>query len=471
MAERHLGGGLPDGSAADYAPATPPGACGAVVASVEPGSPAERAGLAPGMRVLRAEGEEMADIIDWFWLSDGFEAELEVDDAGTPRTLLLERMPGEQWGFEFADNVFDGVRTCVNACTFCFMSMLPAGMRPGMYLRDDDYRLSFLQGNFVTLTNMDDDDVDRVIGMDLSPIHVSLHAVDAGARRALMGANHARGLEAAEELLEAGIELHTQVVLVPGVNDGAVLDGTLRWAAEHEGVLSMGIVPLGFTRFQGRFDRSFDDPADARAVIEQARPFQEECRRRWGATKIHLADEFYVNAYPDDAELHLPAVEEYDGYPQFHDGIGMLRSLVDDWDAACAAHAPAAGEAAEAGAEPGRVALVCGQALAPLMRRLVARAGFAHVDVLGVDNAFFGGNVDVTGLLTGADVAPALAEWARGVRERGLGARAVLPAAMLNDAGNTLDDVSTSDLAHAAGVPVRVVCYSADEIADAAARF
>ena len=178
MAERHLGGGLPDGSAADYAPATPPGACGAVVASVEPGSPAERAGLAPGMRVLRAEGEEMADIIDWFWLSDGFEAELVVDDGGSARTLLLERMPGEQWGFEFADNVFDGVRTCVNACTFCFMSMLPAGMRPGMYLRDDDYRLSFLQGNFVTLTNMDDDDVDRVIGMDLSPIHVSLHAVD-----------------------------------------------------------------------------------------------------------------------------------------------------------------------------------------------------------------------------------------------------------------------------------------------------
>ena len=455
------------GIRADYAPsaASPAagegaGLQGALVAHVEPGSPAERAGVTAGMRVLSAEGEAMVDIIDWFWLADGFEVTLELrcPDGGA-RTLTLEREPMQDWGIGFADNVFDGVRTCCNACTFCFMAMLPDGMRGSLYLRDDDYRLSFLQGNFVTLTNVDDDDLERIIEMGLSPLHVSLHALDPDAREQLMGRNHARGLEVLGALIEAGLDVHAQVVLVPGVNDGAVLDELLGWAVGEEHVLSLGIVPLGFTRFQDRFDRSFNDPASARAVIEQVEAHQARSRARNGCAKVQLADEFYVNAYPGEVIGHLPPSSDYDGYPQFHDGIGMLRSLVDEWEEC----APVAGAAFGGQPRPGRALIVSGTALAPILAELIAGSGLdGRADVLAVENRFFGGNVDVTGLLTAHDVA-------REVR-RALDAypgaydRVVLPSAMFNDDGLTLDGMTSAEVEAEIRMPVRVVCYNAAEI-------
>ncbi|MGI6221207.1 MAG: DUF512 domain-containing protein [Coriobacteriales bacterium] len=445
-------------SRADYAPTTPPGATGTIVAHVEPGSPADEAGVLPGMRVLSADGEPLRDIIDWFWLADGFSVELEVTDGILHGTTEMVREPMESWGLEFADNLFDGLRTCCNACTFCFMAMLPEGMRSGMYVRDDDYRLSFLQGNFVTLTNMTDDDVQRVIEQDLSPLHMSLHAVDADARRQLMGRNHARGLEVACELLDAGIRLHLQVVLVPGVNDGAVLDETIRWAIAEDNVESIGIVPLGYTRFQDRFDTSFAEPAAARAVIEQVGAYQRELADAGWVGKVQLADEFYVNAYGADAIAHLPAADDYAGYPQYFDGIGMLRVLVDEW-----------GEL-DFGTLPGGTSqnalIVCGRSLEPVLHELVAASPLAdRAEVLGVDNRFFGGNVDVSGLLTGADVAEALAERVARIGEGGV--RAILPSAMFNDDGLTLDGMSVSGIESASGVPITVVCYTAKELMDA----
>ena len=439
--------GSPDGRA-DYAPSRPPCSDGAVVASVEPRSPAHRAGLRPGCRILSAEGQSMRDIIDWFWLSDGFSVHIEFADVhGRRRKATMRRKAMQDWGFEFSDNLFDGVRTCRNSCTFCFMSMLPEGMRSGMYLRDDDYRLSFLQGNFVTLTNMDEDDVQRVIEMGISPLHMSVHALDPDARRKLMGRNHQRGLDAMHELLDAGIDLHMQVVLVPGVNDGAVLEELAEWAVDQEHVLSLGIVPLGFTRYQDRFPSSFDAPEDSLAVIEQMAPIQERSRARNGSTKIHLADEFYVNAYPDDVAGNLPPAEHYDGYPQFHDGIGMLRSLVDDWRSL-----------PQPRSADGHMSIVCGEALRPLMEQLVSElpAMVARsVDVIGVGCGFFGGNVDVSGLLTAQDVVGSLS---RNCPE----GTVLLPEAMFNSDGLTLDNVSAAEISREISRPVRVICYSAD---------
>ncbi len=495
---------------ADYAPTQMQSSGGAVVASVAEGSPAARAGLVPGAKVIDVDDEEIEDIIDWFWLSDGYDVSLTCEfPDGTQRSVNMEREPMESWGFEFSDNVFDGVRTCCNSCAFCFMSMLPKGMRSGMYLRDDDYRLSFLQGNFVTLTNMSDEDVDKIIAMDLSPIHVSLHALDPDARLQLMGKNHQRGLDVMRELLSAGIDLHLQVVLVPGVNDGRVLDELAGWAVEQEHVLSLGIVPLGFTRFQDRFDKSFGNPADALAVIDQMKPFQRRARELYGCTKVHLADEFYVNAYPGKVLENLPESWEYDDYPQFFDGIGMLRSLADEWrelvgEAGSTAEAEGSGNHgghadSEASRTSKKVLVVCGTALQPIMQKLLDNSPFAaYANAVGIENRFFGGNVDVTGLLTGADVREQLPEWMQqiggtsnsesldhgsdatgitaGIGKGGSNSICakgfsedicvILPEAMFNDDGLTLDNLSAADIESDISCPVSVVCYSASEIFD-----
>ncbi|MGI6218026.1 MAG: DUF512 domain-containing protein [Coriobacteriales bacterium] len=455
-----------DSKRADYAP-TSADAFGGVarVASVTPESPAEAAGLRPGDIIVSADGSKMQDIIDWFWLSDGFEVELEIERGGQMLALEMHREPMMEWGFEFTGNLFDGVHTCINDCSFCFMNMLPSGMREGLYLRDDDYRLSFLQGNFVTLTNMGEEDVDRVVKMGLSPIHVSLHALDPDARLALMGRNHARGLEVVEELLEAGIDLHLQTVLVPGVNDGPVLDQLMKWAVDEPHVLSLGVVPLGFTRFQNRFDRSFDDPESAIAVIEQARPFQQLSLERNGVAKIHLADEFYVNAFGDDVIDSLPSAAMYDGYPQFFDGLGMLRSLVDDWREL--------GRDSELvdriSACKGNFLIVCGKALEAALEKLIAESELdGRLEVLGVENRFFGGNVDVTGLLTAQDVVESVRErmGASSSSESGFQPTVILPGAMFNDDGLTLDGLTSADIEREVSAVVRVVCYNAKDIFD-----
>ncbi|MDP2233460.1 MAG: PDZ domain-containing protein, partial [Actinomycetota bacterium] len=237
------------GSSAEPAPGG-----GGVVARVEPGSPAARAGVRPAERILRANGRVLTDVIAWWWESDG--ASVTVTIAGsddTVREVVLARDAAEPWGIDFATALFDEVRTCRNTCAFCFMAQLPRGLRRALYVRDDDFRLSFLSGNFITLTNLGDHDVARITGEHLSPLHVSLHAVTPAVRERLVCAREDRALIRFDELIEGGIDLHVQIVLVPGENDGAELEATLTWLAEREGVLSVGIVPLGYTAHQQRF--------------------------------------------------------------------------------------------------------------------------------------------------------------------------------------------------------------------------
>ena len=386
---------------ADYA-STRPQAQGAWVASVEVGSPAWVAGIEPGMRVVSVNGVEPADIIDWRWEADGWECDLVVLDPrdGVTQPCTLEREPGQDWGIEFTDVLFDGIRTCVNGCLFCFMAMLPPEARSSLTLRDDDYRLSFLQGNFVTLTNVGDDDLERIVERRLEPMNVSIHAISDDVRRRLIGPHAARGKEVLERLCEAGIEIHGQIVLCPGLNDGDELRRTLDWVEAHEQVTSLAVVPLGYTKHSKRFDRSFSDDVEAsRAVVELVAPYQERARRTMGITRFQLSDEFYV-----DARMEVPPAVTYDGYPQFYDGIGMLRSFLDECDLVAETRASDVARARGLLERRGLAcSLVCGEAAAGTIASFARLFGpGARVDA--IRNDYFGGDVNVTGLIVSQDL-------------------------------------------------------------------
>ncbi len=466
------------------------------IASVEPSSPAARAGIKPGMVVTAVDGEPLRDILDWHWLTDELEVELQCqtpcliqcqgqcqgdgsfdtsrdtssrssshpreggnpdategrlghqecqmtrpldtlhpDEDNTPPSpvsfcLRMTREPGEAWGLTFSDVLFDGLRSCVNACSFCFMRMLPEGMRPSLYVRDDDYRLSFLHGNFVTLTNVSDSDLERIVTMHLSPLNVSLHAVNSKVRRQMMGKNHARGLEVLEQLLEAGIEFKAQIVLMPGINDNEVLDHTLAWIARHPGITATGIVPYGYTRYAA-LQQGFDTPESARAVIRQVESL---------APHVQLADEFYLKAWlgeqvigaSREALAHLPAAEYYGGYPLIEDGIGTVRQFIDSPEKDTLLARLASEEALK---------LVTGEAFAAVLHELWPE----HQDsVIPIKNTYFGGNVDVAGLLTAEDI----------IKQAGphKAKQLLLPPTLFNDDGLTLDNKTATDIAAALGV-------------------
>lgn len=430
------------------------------IAGVVEESPAWAAGFEAGCFLTALDGQPIPDIIDWRWRSAAPSIEVGyIDLDGEAGAVVLERDDAEDWGFVFEGTVFDGVRRCRNGCTFCFMHQLPPGLRPSLYLRDDDFRLSFLSGTFVTLTNLTAADEQRIIDQRISPLHVSLQAADPAVRRRLIGKHAAWGLAALERLLDAGIRCAVQVVLVPGANDGAVLEDTLAWAEAHPGIESVGIVPLGYTRHQDRFDRSFNDPADARAVLDAIAPFQRRALERSGSPWVFAADEFYSNAYGDGLLENLPDAAFYGDFALFEDGIGIIRTVVDDWRSPeVREQARRAGEALE---KAGRRALmVSGLAQRHFLDRLIAEAGLeGRLAPLYVPNGFFGGNVDVTGLLCGQDMARAVADRAAADPD----ALFFVPSIVFNDDGLTLDGWSADDLQRAAGCPVTVVSLSPTE--------
>lgn len=425
------------------------------IRAIEEGSPADDAGFTPGCVITAVDGHPLRDILDWQWYSDGDAIELSyIDTDGDSGVVELERDEGESWGITFEGAVFDGIRTCRNACVFCFMRQLPKEARDSLVLRDDDWRLSFLQGNFVTLTNLSDEDAQTIIERRISPLRVSLHAVTPEVRAAMIGKHAPRGIEMLERLLEGGIEVHAQIVLVPGMNDGAELSRTLAWAYLREGILNVGIVPLGFTKHQKRFEKSFNDADSARAVIEGVEPFQRHALEERGLPWVYLADEFYCNAFPGDVLTHVPPTSHYGDFSMFEDGIGIVRTQMDEWAACPDAQTCLAEVLDEEGV---RVYYVLGEAQRGVFDALVAASPLSgRLVPLFVANDHFGGNVDVTGLLCGGDVARAI----RGVSPRDF---VVLPRVMLNTDGMTLDDMTVDDIRDTAGMPVSVVSCSVAE--------
>lgn len=434
-----------------YPTRTAPAGPGGKVARVATDGPADRAGLRVGDIVTHAEGEPLTDIIGWMWAADGASVALRVrTSAGMEYETILDRAFGEDWGVEFDGVVFDGVRECDNACTFCFVSQLPPGLRPTLHVRDDDYRLSFLAGNFVTLTNLDDADVERILTQRLSPLHVSLQAVDADVRTSLMCPTvEDRALEHIDTLLAGGIQLHVQIVLVPGVNDGEVLERSLEWLAQRSGIVSVGVVPVGITRYQRRITETYATPDSAASVLARLAPWSERMRLELGVGWVYAADEFYLAA-----DETLPDWDAYDGFPQYENGIGMTRAFLDEAAAAIAE--------VELRALCGpRVTLVTGELFAPVLESLRERLRSTGCDVrvLPVANDLLGGNVSVAGLLAGADLSRAVAaDVARFPEAAGV---YLLPDLVMNDDGLTLDDMDLAGIAHDAGADVRLVSCDA----------
>ncbi len=416
-----------------------PGAGAGRVAAVAPGD-AYKAGLRVGDIVRTVNGTPVRDVIDWLWLTDEPASDLTVERDGRELCLTVRRSGPGPLGVSFQAPLFDGIRECENACAFCFVSQLPAGLRASLYVRDDDFRLSFLSGNFVTLTNLAEDDVERIVGQHLSPLHVSVHAVDPVVRQRLMCPTvEDRALEIVDTLLKAGIEMHVQIVLVPGVNDGDVLEETLGYLAAREGIASVGCVPMGFTGHQQRFAESFDAGL-ARSVLALTHEWQERMRTERGAGWVYAADELYLLAGAD-----LPDPAQYDDFPQYENGIGLASAFVEEFERTLR-EAGAAGRADKHHA----LTVVTGTLFAPVLRGLLDANGLAQIGVLAVENRLFGGNVSVAGLLGGGDIAEAVAtDGAEGTY--------LVPEVVVNSDGLLLDDVPAHTLGERSGGDVRLV--------------
>ncbi|MBR3050753.1 MAG: DUF512 domain-containing protein [Selenomonadaceae bacterium] len=396
-----------------------------LISKIEIGSLAQELELKAGDKILEVNGQKPLDIIDLSFFMAEEEIELLIEHADGERELIeFEKDVDEELGAEFESAVFDGIRRCKNHCVFCFVDMIAPNMRRTLSIKDDDYRLSFLFGNFITLTNLTAKDFRRIKKYHLSPLFVSIHAMNPDLRakilRTPLGAKIQTQLD---ELEKAGVEYHTQVVLCKDLNDGAELDFTISEILKRRPhALSLAIVPVGVTRHRrDKFPLKQFDKESAAKVIAQVEAFQKKIRAESGKTFVYLGDEFYLLA-----EKNLPPAEFYDDFPQIENGIGMTRNFIEEMrNAQCVMRNDFA------------VDVICGTSFAKVLKELVADN--PNVRIVPVVNKFFGERVNVSGLLTGGDIIEAL----RG-GERDL---ILIPATALK-AGEEifLDDVTLDDL-------------------------
>ncbi len=372
-----------------------------IILRVLEGSIAEELELVPGDKILSVNDMPLRDIIDFSFAMADEEIELLVEHAnGEQELIAFDKDYDEEFGVEFERAVFDGIRACANHCYFCFVDMIAPDMRHSLSVKDDDYRLSFLYGNFVTLTNMGAADFSRIERYHLSPLYVSVQCTNPVLRAEMLrykGASDILGQLA--KLEQAGADYHTQVVLCYGLNDGEELERTIRdITARRPHALSLAIVPVGLTKHRSdpfplvQFDRE-----GAARVIDQVEAWQERMRAEEGRTFIYLGDEFYFLAGRE-----VPPTEMYDGFPQLDNGIGLTRNFIEEW--------VKAGVAMDEEDDEARIAVVSGTAVAPVMEQLARELDpdARRIHVLPVVNEHFGATVNVSGLLTGHDIMQAL---------------------------------------------------------------
>ena len=374
----------------------------AKIESVDDDSIAQKCGIVAGDRIVSVNGQQLRDFLDWQWLSSEQSIELKILREGAECSILLERDFSQMWGINFSQEIFDGVKQCTNNCLFCFVDQLPHDARASLRIKDDDYRLSFTQGCFVTLSNLSAKSIKRILDLRISPLRFSLHAVSPEIRKRLIGPNAMRGLANCKKLLDGGIEFYMQIVLYPGLNDQAELEKTVRWAASQNGVLGVGIVPYGYTKYQSRLKKSYENAELSLEVVEQIKKLQLEFLSQLGRAFVYLADEFYISAFGDNLCDNLPSAAHYGEFEMFEDGIGMARSTIDEWAKCVGLQQELAHALRDASF---KIALVAGLAQLKLMTPLLANSSLADVfDVVYIKNNYFAGNVDVTGLLTAGDI-------------------------------------------------------------------
>lgn len=433
---------------------------GGLVDAVRPGSIADEVGIRPGVRVMGANGRVLRDVVDFqFYTAEPVVELLVREPEGDERTYRIEKWPDDEIGLEFAEATWDGVRVCDNTCPFCFLKGLPKGMRRTLYVKDDDYRLSFLHGNFVTLTNLTDADWERLAEQRLSPLHISVHATEPELRRRLLG--HATAPDIVEQLRRLGslrIQCDTQVVLCPGINDGAHLDRTIAdLGALYPTVRSIAVVPVGATQqFEERVliggrgieESRFADAGYSRGLVRQITGWQRRFMEEHGDAIVHASDEFYLTA-----GARIPAARWYDGFPQYENGIGMTRALLDEWyDVRRQLRRGAL-------TLPGvRVVVACGaqiaSALTPIWAEFDSLVG-TTTTVVPVPNRHFGARINSSGLLVGADIRAAIEDIPADV--------AILPRTALDYFGRKfLDDTTPGDIRESLHLPILFASGMAD---------
>jgi len=409
-----------------------------LVESLLEGSVAEAAGLRVGDRILSANGAPVRDIVDWRYQTAGESVDIGYERDGERSFVQIAKGYDEDLGITFADDLFDNIHICKNKCVFCFLYQQPKGLRPSLYIKDDDYRLSFLHGNYVTLTNLKEGELDRICEQKLSPMFVSIHATDPEVRGRLLGRKQAEPiLPILNRLADARIQIHGQVVLCPGYNDGPHLEQTVEeLAAMHPeargtygGILSLAVVPIGITQFRDRLAPvTVVSRPYAAELLEWAEIRRERFRKTLGSRFLFLSDEFYLGGGRE-----VPPRSHYEGFPQLEDGVGLVRLFLDDLEKV-SRRLPKAAPA------PRRFTLVTGESAAPLIQQLadtMNRVEGLRVNVCVVHNWFFEGNITVAGLLVGKDIIRALENHDE------VGETIILPSVTMRDGENVFLDEMT----------------------------
>jgi putative radical SAM enzyme (TIGR03279 family) len=418
----------------------------AMVEAVDPGSLGEEIGIRPGDELVSINGSRMEDVIDYRFLIADEEVELVIAPGGNrdeAYEVSVTKDVDETLGVTFTADVFDGIRICKNDCDFCFVYQNRRKMRRSLYIKDDDYRLSFLHGDFVTLTNLTEEHFQRIIRLNLSPLYVSIHAWDPEARVQLLRSERGALIrEHLERLLSNNIQVHGQIVLCPGVNDGDVLAETIEETAKrHPGILSMAVVPVGLTQFRAKLPEVRTvDRALAREIIGQCEGWRRRYLRELGTRFVFPSDEMYLLA-----DLPVPGPRCYEGFAQRENGVGMVSQLQQEWRRA-EASLPAALPS------PVRIGIVTGTLAAPVLQPIVERLRQVRgldAELVPVSNEFYGECVTVAGLLVGEDIQRAL-------EARPRFDRVLLPKVCTRD-GYFLDDRHVLELQRDLGTEVRVV--------------
>lgn len=442
-----------------------------IINSIEPGSIAEEMELEPGDALISINGQEIGDVFDYHYLiHDEYLVALFKKANGEEWELEIEKDYDEDLGIEFENGLMDDYKSCQNKCIFCFIDQMPKGMRDTLYFKDDDSRLSFLQGNYVTLTNMKEADLQRIINYKLEPINVSVQTTNPELRCMMLHNRFAgEALKKIDTLYEGGVHMNGQIVLCKGVNDGAELERSISDLVKYLPLMeSVSVVPVGLSKYrEGLYPLEPFTKEDAIEVLELIHKWQNTCMETHGTHFVHASDEWYLLA-----ERPLPEEDNYDGYIQLENGVGMLRLLMDEFEEAMEMLEEdiASGDFPEEDLPDTKrthhVTLATGRLAGPFIKDLADKCSKRYpnytIDVVEIRNDFFGEMITVSGLITGQDLKAQLLE------RDNLGESVLIPCNMLRSGEEVfLDDMTVTELEEALGVPVTIVESSGQDLLNA----